>query len=92
MQITGANPDQMLAWGPNLVWENTPFGTWVYDGAGWAQITTADATNIEVLGAELLWSFPGGTWLWSGGGGGAGWTNITGAAATTIVSTGAVRH
>jgi hypothetical protein len=89
-QITGANPEQMLAWGPSLVWENAAFGTWVYDG-GWTQITSANPTLIEVLGADLLWSWPGGTWVWSGGGGGAGWTNITGAVPSEIVSTGAVR-
>jgi hypothetical protein len=80
----------MLAWGPSLVWENAAFGTWVYDG-GWTQITSANPTLIEVLGADLLWSWPGGTWVWSGGGGGAGWTNITGAVPAEIVSTGAVR-
>jgi hypothetical protein len=90
-QITGANPEQMLAWGPSLVWENAAFGTWTYDG-GWTQITTANPTLIEVLGADLLWSWPGGTWVWSGGGGGAAWANITGAVPTEMVSTGAVVH
>jgi hypothetical protein len=91
VQITAANPDQTLAWGPNLVWENAAFGTWIYDGAGWQQITSADATFIKVLGDDLLWSWPGGTWVWSGAGGGAGWTNITSAVPTEIVSSGAVQ-
>ena len=89
-QITGANPEQMLAWGPNFVWENAAFGTWIYDGAGWQQITSGNPTLIEVLGADLLWSFPGGTWVWSGGGGGAAWTSITGAVPQEIISSGAV--
>ena len=58
-------------------------------GRAWTQITAADPTLIEVLGADLLWSSPGGTWVWSGAGGGAGWTNITSAVPTEIVSTGA---
>src|SRR4029077_67078 len=89
-QITTANPDQMLAWGPNLVWESA-IGTWVWNGAAWAQITTSNATHMEVLGADLLWSFPGGTWVWSGAGGGTGWTFITGAVPAEIVSTGQVK-
>jgi hypothetical protein len=93
LQITGANPEQVLEWGPLLVWENAAFGTWTYNGANgaWQQITGANPTLIEVLGADLLWSWPGGTWVWSGGGGGAAWTNITGAVPTEMVSTGAVR-
>ena len=81
----------MLPWGPNLVWENAALGTWIWDGGAWTQITSANPTLIEVLGADLLWSFPGGTWVWSGGGGGTGWTNITGAVPTEIVSTGQVK-
>jgi hypothetical protein len=90
-QITGANPDQMLSWGPNLVWENGSAGTWIWNGAAWSQITSADATHVEVLGADLLWAFGGGTWVWSGGGAGTGWTNITGAVPSEIVSTGQVK-
>jgi hypothetical protein len=88
--ITGGNPEQMLAWGPNLVWENGAAGTWVYNGTAWAQITSGDPTLIEVLGPDLLWSDPSGTQLWSGEGGGAGWTSLTGAVPTAIVSAGAV--
>jgi hypothetical protein len=89
-QISVGNPDQMLPWGPNLVWENTALGTWIWDGAAWAQITSVGPTLIDVVGSELIWSWPGGTWVWSGGGGGAGWTNITAAVPTEIVGTGAV--
>jgi hypothetical protein len=92
LNITGANPERMLTWGPNLVWENAAFGTWIYDGAGWQHITDANPTFIEVLGADLLWSGPGGTRVWSGGVGGAAWTDITGAVAQEIISSGAVLH
>jgi hypothetical protein len=39
---------------------------------------------------HLFWSWPGETWVWSGGGGGAGWNRITTISPTQIVSTGAV--
>jgi hypothetical protein len=89
--ISGSNPEQILAWGPNLVWENAAIGTWIWDGAAWSQITAANPDHMEALGPDLLWSYPLGTWVWSGGGGGTGWTNITGAVPTKIVSTGAVK-
>ena len=89
--LTSANPEQMLAWGPNLVLENAAIGTWIYDGAAWTQITSGNPTHIEALGAELLWAFPGGIFVWGGGGGGTGWTSITSAVATDVVSTGAVK-
>jgi hypothetical protein len=90
-QITTANPEQILAWGPSLVWENAASGTWVWDGGGWTQITSANATRMAVLGADLLWAYPSGTWAWSGGGAGTGWTSITSAVPTEIVSSGAVK-
>jgi hypothetical protein len=91
LQITVGNPEQMVAWGPNLVWENAAFGTWIYDGAAWTNIASTNPTHLEVLGADLLWSDSAGLWVWSGGGGGAAWTNINGAAPAEIVSTGAVK-
>jgi hypothetical protein len=91
-QITGANPDQMVAWGPNLAWDGgAAFGTWTYStDTGWAQITGANPTLIEVLADHLFWSWPGETWVWSGGGVGTAWTRITTISPTQIVSTGAV--
>jgi hypothetical protein len=89
--ITANDPEQMLPWGPNLVWENAATGTWIFDGAAWTQISPNNPTHIEILGADLLYSSPGATWVWGGGGGGAGWTQINNQEATEIVSTGAVR-
>jgi hypothetical protein len=91
-QITNVNPDQMVAWGPDLAWDGgAAFGTWIYDGdIGWSQITGANPSLMEVMADHLFWSWPGETWVWSGGGAGAGWTRITTIAPTQIVSTGAV--
>ena len=61
-------------------------------GRGGHRSPLATPPVIEVLGADLLWSFPAGTWVWSGAGGGTGWTNITSGAATEIVSTGQVKY
>ena len=90
-QLTPNNPEQMLPWGPNLVWENAAFGTWIWDGAAWTQISTNNPTQMVGLGADLIWSFPGGVWVWGGGGGGAGWTNIAGSPPAEMVSTGQVK-
>ena len=90
-QITGTNPEQMLAWGPNLVWENAALGTWIWDGAAGHRSQLPTPPSIEVLGADLLWSFAGGHL-------GVEWRRrgrrldpITGAVPTEIASTGAVK-
>jgi hypothetical protein len=90
-QITTANPEEIVPWGPNLVWENAALGTWIWDGAAWTQITSANANVVEVLGPDLLWTGAAGTWVWGGGGGGSGWTNTSSAIATQIVGTGAIQ-
>jgi hypothetical protein len=90
-QISPSNPEEIVSWGPNLVWENAASGTWIWNGSTWTQISASNPTQVEVLGADLLWTSPTGTWVWSGGGGGAGWTSISSSAASAIVSTGAVK-